>query len=165
MIWGAIMKKTYLLSGLDCPHCAEKIEREVAAIDGVESAKLNLLKQTLTVKSDTDLLAKIKEIVHSHEPDVSVHEKAHEHEHSHNHEHCHQDEKSPLPRIIIGAVLFAFSLLLDGIFESPFILLPFIAAYIILGYDVLLRAGKNIIKGRVFDENFLMVFRPSAHFL
>ncbi|MBQ8733265.1 MAG: cadmium-translocating P-type ATPase, partial [Anaerotignum sp.] len=32
----------------------------------------------------------------------------------------------------------------------------FLAAYLVFGYDVLLRAGKNIVRGQVFDENFLM---------
>ena len=36
--------------------------------------------------------------------------------------------------------------------------LLFWCAYLIFGYDVLLRAGRNIVHGRVFDENFLMSF-------
>ena len=40
------------------------------------------------------------------------------------------------------------------LFRSP---LAFLVPYLIIGYDVLLRAAKNICHGRVFDENFLMM--------
>lgn len=55
---------------------------------------------------------------------------------------------------IAGALIFAAGLLLPlrGLMEPA----VFAAAYLIFGGGVLLRAGKNIIEGRVFDENFLM---------
>ena len=52
-----------------------------------------------------------------------------------------------IPRIITGLILFAF-----GYIFKPL----FLVAYLIVGADVLLRAIKNIFKGQIFDENFLM---------
>ncbi len=71
--------------------------------------------------------------------------------------HCGEDEvieKKDIIRIAAGAVLFAAAL----IFSLPFAysLALYLAAYLIIGGDVLIRAGKNIIRGKVFDENFLM---------
>ena len=63
-------------------------------------------------------------------------------------------QKKVLVRIIIAAVLLAF-LNLVGLPEIPAMVLYF-AAYIVIGYDILRKAGKGILNGRVFDENFLM---------
>ena len=63
-------------------------------------------------------------------------------------------QKKMLVRIIIAAVLLAF-LNLVGLPEIPAMVLYF-AAYIVIGYDILRKAGKGILNGRVFDENFLM---------
>lgn len=73
------MKKVYLLEDLDCAHCAEKIEREVAKLNGVLESKVTFLTQKLTVEVEEDkavsLLADIKKIVKKVEPDVTVIEK------------------------------------------------------------------------------------------
>ncbi len=63
-------------------------------------------------------------------------------------------QKKVLVRIIIAAVLLAL-LNLVSLPEIPAMLLYF-AAYIVIGYDILRKAGKGILNGRVFDENFLM---------
>jgi len=63
------------------------------------------------------------------------------------HEEHSQEHKRIIPRIIFAAVLF-----LCG-FKFHIL---FFAAYIIIGYDVLFKAIKNIIKGNTFDECFLM---------
>ena len=64
-------------------------------------------------------------------------------------------------RIIIAAVLFAAALALHMTLEdrAPVWawLIVFVAVYLIISYDVLLRAGQNIIHGKIFDENFLMI--------
>ena len=65
-------------------------------------------------------------------------------------------QKMVLVRIIITAVLLvALNLLpIEGIAAMAL----YLAAYLIIGYDILRKAGKGIINGRVFDENFLMSF-------
>ena len=63
-------------------------------------------------------------------------------------------QKKVLVRIIIAAVLLAL-LNIVSIPEIPAMILYF-AAYIVIGYDILRKAGKGILNGRVFDENFLM---------
>ena len=63
-------------------------------------------------------------------------------------------QKKMLTRIIIAALmLIALHFIpVTGIVR----LLLFLATYIIIGYDILRKAGKGILNGRVFDENFLM---------
>ncbi|HHX11291.1 MAG TPA: cadmium-translocating P-type ATPase [Clostridiales bacterium] len=63
--------------------------------------------------------------------------------------------KKRLWRIIIGAVLFTTALIIANKGEWWHFAL-FLLSYIIVGYDVLLKAIRNILHGNVFDENFLM---------
>ena len=102
---------------------------------------------------------------HSHN-DGHVHSHSHE---AHNqdddgHDHSHGDGEFDLKRegLLIGAVVVLF--VLGSIFEktlhnTPFSIAEyavFISAYLLSGWGVLTSAGRNILKGQVFDENFLM---------
>lgn len=71
--------------------------------------------------------------------------------------------KRTLIRIAASGVVFAVGMLapLEGIAK----LIVFLAAYFIIGYDVLLRAAKNIFHGNVFDENFLMALATVGAFI
>ncbi|MBQ5862975.1 MAG: cadmium-translocating P-type ATPase [Peptococcaceae bacterium] len=62
--------------------------------------------------------------------------------------------KQGLVKISISTVLFFAALLLDS--SSVLQLGVYLLAYFIVGSEVLLRAAKNILRGQVFDENFLM---------
>ncbi len=161
-------EKTYFLENLGCANCAAKMEAKINALPQVESAVITFATGQLRVTApDPDaLLPQMQKIVRSIESNVHitdtpththVHchhcEDAHEHHHHHNH-HDHAEEKHELPGLLIGAGLFALGLLL-GRFPIPSGLL-FLAAYLILGWEVLSTAGKNLIKGHIFDENFLM---------
>ncbi|MCH1963930.1 cadmium-translocating P-type ATPase [Clostridium perfringens] len=88
---------------------------------------------------------------------------SHEHGHSHSHGGVNQSiEKKELFRLGIALVLFIIGMIvnLDKMYE--FII--FGVAYIIAGGEVLLRAFKNILKGQVFDENFLMAIATIGAF-
>lgn len=79
-------------------------------------------------------------------------------EHTHSHEHAcacghGHANKRIRTRLAAAAILFAAGFFADG---APFKLVLFGAAYLLCGYDVLVRAGRNILKGKLFDENFLM---------
>lgn len=151
------MKKTFILKGLDCPHCAGVIEREIGEFDGVLSSTVDLMQQTLSVEVEETaldgLFEKIEKSVHSHEPDVEVKEKEEETKTEKD-----DDNKKTVIKIAVGAALFIAAIIVGEILKLPLhlYLAILIASYIILGGDIILKAVKNIIKGRVFDENFLM---------
>ena len=70
--------------------------------------------------------------------------------------------KKRLIRIIIVTTLFVPLFIIDKIFDLASIswLLPFLlylAIYIVIAYDILIKAVKNISHGQIFDENFLMI--------
>ena len=147
-------EKKYLLKGLDCPHCSARIELEVGALDGVSASSVNLMAQTLTITVEESAARgvekKIKAIVRSHEPEVKVIPKEEDH-----HEED-EDPKLQIIRMVAGGLLFLFGLLLGGVLPTVGKLALFVAAYLLLGYDVVWQAVRNLVRGRVFDENFLM---------
>ena len=74
--------------------------------------------------------------------------------HSHNSKNEHKNESLTLIRISI-----AFLILLFAVFSNipnNIKICCFLFAYLLAGYDILYTAIKNIIKGQIFDENFLM---------
>ena len=156
------MEKVFILRGLDCPNCAAKIEKEVGQLDGVGASSINLMKQTLTIRVEPHCAAavakQIEAIVHSHEPEVTVSEYTAGASASVEAADADRYGRNMVMRLIFGAIFFAVGIILSAFTQvSASVYLPFlILAYIILGIDVVMRAVQNIIKGRVFDENFLM---------
>lgn len=74
-----------------------------------------------------------------------------------HHHHVHEEEKNDkvlLARVILAIVLFSFAMIFTSAPTFKISLLGI--SYLIAGYDILIKALKNIIKGKVFDENFLM---------
>lgn len=158
------MKKEFLLKGLNCANCAAKIEKEVNNIDGVENAVVNFVatKLIVEIKDEKDLKnieKSIREIVKRLEPDVEVKEivkgKTNFHSHEeHAHEHEEEDNKKAGIKLAISAVLFIIALV--GDFSKNIELVLYLASYAFVGLEVVVKALKNMIKGEVFDENFLM---------
>ena len=156
------MEKVFILRGLDCPNCAAKIEKEVGQLDGVGASSINLMKQTLTIHIEPDCAAsvakQIEAIVHSHEPEVTVSEYTAGASASVEAADDDRDGRNMVMRLMTGAVIFAVGIILSAFTQvSASVYLPFlILSYVILGGDVVARAVQNIVKGRIFDENFLM---------
>lgn len=78
-------------------------------------------------------------------------------------------QKKVLYRIIVSGILFFLFLILEktGVLEPVHIVvqgLLFLVPYLIIGYDVLYRAFRNIRNGHVFDEHFLMMIATFAAF-
>lgn len=63
-------------------------------------------------------------------------------------------QKKMVFRLVVSALLFITAIVMEE--KSGWAWVPFILAYLFAGYDIPLRACRNITKGQVFDENFLM---------
>ena len=71
--------------------------------------------------------------------------------------------KKDLIKIIIASILFIFSLAVK--YENEWINNAiFIISYIIVGLEIIIKAVRNIIKGKIFDENFLMTIATIGAF-
>ncbi len=154
-------KKIYIIENLDCANCAAKMEAKIAQLDGISSATLTFAtkKLRITAPNPEQYLDKIQEICSSIESQAQVRE-FHEGERettAHSQEQK-KEQKRDLAVILTGAALFVIGEILGHISSVPVPVssVIFLAAYLILGGEVLLTAGKNILKGQIFDENFLM---------
>ncbi len=144
------MKSIIFLQGLDCPHCAEKIALKCNKINGVSKADMDFINKKMYISHScekTELLKDVTKIVKSLEPDVGV-----EFFENRNEDDKTSNEKFEIIKIIIGIILFGISFFIG---EKPAFLV-LIVAYVISGYEVVFEAVRNILKGRPFDENFLM---------
>ena len=72
-------------------------------------------------------------------------------------------QKKTLARIIASALLWVAAMLLPA--EGLLALAVFLVPYVIIGYDVLWGALRNILRGQVFDEKFLMAIATVGAFL
>lgn len=146
----------YRLEGLDCPNCAAKIERELRKIEGLSEVCVNF--STKSVALDPRYEGAVMEVLQRVEPNVELipESSADKKEES---EAMTGEQKKRLLYIFSSAVF-----LISGIIASPrlhgrfeFIEYAiFLAAYFIAGWEVLYTALRNISRGQVFDENFLM---------
>ena len=149
------------LKNLTCPNCGDKICRLAGNLAGVEHAEIDLMGQKLYLalsKTDAqDIFSHVKKIVRQVEPSVKPEwekeEAGEEHDHAHSHEHGPSGHLKWI-RLAIGTGIFILALALS--FTWPVNFIAFLLSYIIIGGDVLWRALKNIGRGRIFDENFLM---------
>ncbi len=101
---------------------------------------------------------------HNHRHDEHDQGKNHDEDDGHDHGHSHGNGGFDLKRegLLVGVVIALF--ILGSVFEEPLHDTPFsigeylvfIPAYLLSGWTVLTSAGRNILRGQVFDENFLM---------
>ena len=171
------------LKGLDCANCANKIENKVNKLESVEEAVLNfslsLLIVSLKENSDVNRVEEeIKTIVSKLEPDVIVskynnnnikekknvctseccsghaHDIEEKHEESHDHDHSEGISLRDKVSLAIGFILFAIAIFIGE--EKSYVPYIYALSYVLVGGKVVLSAIRNIFRGQVFDENFLM---------
>lgn len=76
------------------------------------------------------------------------------HDHDHEHEEEEENLKAEVIKLVIALIIFAIAFF--KIVPEKIVTWLFVVAYILSGYEVLLKSIKNIFRGEVFDENFLM---------
>lgn len=146
----------FIVEKLGCAHCAGKMEEQISHLPGVEAVNLTFATKQLRVWSDDAkaLLPQIQDICTSIEPDVKVvicEDTVRAQKEAKNNS---EDNREYL-ELGIGIVLF----IAGKIFESSkpvYSTACFLLAYLILGIKIVWTALRNISKGQVFDENFLM---------
>lgn len=198
---GEMKKIVFVVKGLNCAHCAGKIEDEIRKLENIDEANLDFVGKKIILKTsekdEDNLLNTIQNIVdgiehgvtigksvkktkpqklnnkvneascsdkaceceghnhkgdHSHSHDNKHNEHDHE-EHDHNHDHGAEGNEFYI-KLGVGIAFFIGGLFLKQMAWLQTIL--FIISYILVGGEVLVRAFKNILRGQVFDENFLM---------
>lgn len=145
---------TYRIENLDCANCAAKIEQHLNQMTEVSFASVNFATSTLAI--DTSNFEKVREAINSIEPDIYLLP----HGDDPNSGDGKDQSKREIFRIVLATLLFMAGIVFnDRLRNTPngiaeyIVLLP---AYFISGWTVLMSAFRNIRRGQVFDENFLM---------
>jgi len=149
------IKKEVTLQGLDCANCARKIEERVNKIDGVDKATLNFMTKTLSIEVSGQenmaaIMLKTNSIVKKLEPDVEIVENISQKQE----EELNKLSKKELYAFTAGVAVFLCALAFRA--NHYMSVLLYACAYIIIGWDVIIKAYKGISAKNIFNENFLM---------
>ena len=145
---------SYKISGLDCASCAMKVEEAIRKMDEIEDAALNFSTETLQVKAKGNveaeiLIASLQKTVDKVEDGVTL-------SYKNTNRSLGKPKLFSLKEnwaLVLGVAVYFISILLEGQNISFF---GFLISYILIGYEVIWKAIKNILRGEIFDENFLM---------
>ena len=152
--------KVYILEGLDCANCAAKIEAKLRTLNGVDDLTITYAtkQMKLSAKNPDQMIPMIKETIDAMEDGITIVPKDNKVIKSEEVGEKKFSFNNPLVSIGVGAVIFIIGEILEHVGNVPTIPMfaLFLIAYLVLGGKVLITAGKNIMKGQVFDENFLM---------
>ncbi len=162
-----VEKRTYILDNLGCANCAAKMERQIQELPGVEMAVITYATKQLVVAANHQekLLPEFQRICASIESEVTVTLREEDEIVRKKKESPLEDNKKDLIAIAAGAVLFIAGEVLERTApDSVISMVLFVAAYVILGFEIVWTAVKNLTKGHVFDENFLMSVATLAAF-
>jgi Cd2+/Zn2+-exporting ATPase len=182
----ALQKHTLYLNGLNCAHCASVIEEKLQKDQHLSQVIFNFTTKKLLFHSSynpSDALEHIQQVVDSIEDGVTVSQNLADN-HTPNctdnacstpsdHSPTHTTTSNPSKGIMnlfqkhaleISGTLILIGLVIYG--QTTLIMLPlFLLSYLLIGGQVVLRAFKNILKGRVFDEYFLMTLATIGAFV
>ena len=156
--------KKYKLNNLDCASCASKIENSLSKLEDVKFVNVNFANATMTI--DTDNLDKIKSHIKKLEPEVEVMDIDNEKTLVSVNELT--ENKGTIIKAASALVLLIIGIIFeDKLHNTPFQLAEYavyVTAYLIVGWNVIASAVKNIIRGQFFDEQFLMTIATLGAF-
>ena len=160
------MEETLLLKNLNCPNCGAKIEDRIRKMDVVETANFTLathqLKLTGSWEDREALKRDIQDICDAIEEGVTVadYERKSKAAVDDGRENNQDNDAVTIAVIVVGLLFMIYEALTSFV---PSIGLPesietpiYYVAYVLLAFPVLRTAARNILKGEIFDENFLM---------
>lgn len=162
-----VKKDIYILVNLGCANCAAKMERKIQEMPQVDFANIVFATKQLQIVQNTseDLLPEFQKICSSIESEVVV-RKREEGTVGREKEKRGRfaENKKDFCEIGIGAVLLIAGKMTEtfGGYISPVL---FVVGYLVLGRSVLWTAVRNLGKGRIFDENFLMSIATLGAFI
>lgn len=168
------VQKIFTLKGLDCANCAAKMESSIATLEGVSNVNVNFMNKKLKLEINdiaktSSIINNIRDIVISIESDVKVIEDSVENNKKSSENNDENDDKKLKNKFIqlgVSAIVLAGAFLCESFEVSDLLVTTlFIASYLIAGYSTVLGAAKNITKGKVFDEKFLVSIATIGAFI
>lgn len=165
-------KKTLMLIGLGCVDCAAKIETQVRNLAGVKAASVDFVQKKMVIEAASrqeldSITEEAVKIVKSIEPQVKIvdfnkNTAGNKHEISDEHSK-NENIRSTVIKLVIGGSLFLLGIIISR--PEWLVFSAFLLSYAITGGSIILRSLKNISRGQIFDENFLMAIATVGAFL
>lgn len=155
----AMKTYNYKVQGLECASCAAKIEELSHKVEHVEHLSIDLMKYNVKVDitdhADESLIFNtLNKIADQVEPGAKIIKKEDLVEEDSN-------NRFTLYRIITATVLLIIGLIVKNNMMNVVFL---VFAYVIVGYDVIITAVKNLMRGSALDEHFLMAIATFGAF-
>lgn len=155
---------TYRLKNLDCADCARRIEEGLKKQPFVRSVSVDFA--TLTMRIDAEDLSRVKEAVTAIEPQVRLELDGKAGKDGEEPD-CYR-WKRELAFLAAGTALLAVGAAMEGRLHQAALgwieYGIFGAAYLIVGWNVLVSAFRSIVKGKVFNEHLLMTIATGGAF-
>lgn len=149
----------FKLENLDCADCAAHLENKLNDLPSVRSAKVVFATQSLII--DTDDMGCVEKTIREEEPGIVIKDNSVKSVSS------SFNVKKEITILLLYIALFGLSVALIEYLKQPFRYIGFtvlLLVYFSAGREVILTSFKNIKKGKIFDENFLMTFATAAAF-
>ena len=145
--------KKIKIANLCCANCARELEEELNKLEGV-SATVDFMNMTVILKADSTAAYEKAVYCITHFEDVKIVDGAEKKK------SVFKENLTDIIAVIISAVFFIPAVVLDFMHLGGAVVYVTYAlygvAFLAAGYTVLWNTARNIIKGKVFDENFLM---------
>ncbi len=160
------MKEKFYITNLNCPSCAQKIERELMKLDYVAYVKISAINNILEI--DTTNITSVIKVINRIEPEVNITKKNVDFDNPSMADSNSFDTKKSF--LFLGSLMVTFFVAIGFIHFSEHLIIQniafivLVAIYIISGKDIFVSTFNNIKKGDFFDENTLMFIATIAAF-
>ncbi len=155
-----LIEKVYIVENVDCANCAAKIERRINNLPEIQSATYTFATQKLKVVAENPdkLLDKMSKIADTIEPNATINEINPKRKKSARQIDIEIKKKKRKEIVaLIGFFIYITGIGIYHLMDIEKVAVGlFVFSYILLGGEVVLTALKNISRGQIFDENFLM---------
>lgn len=150
------MKKEIKLNRIHCVGCATNLEDKIKEVEGVRQASIDFINKIVTIDVDSknakEVEDNVKKCIKTFDSSIKIIDSSEE-------DKIKKHEKIQKYASLISLVLCVCILLIASFFcgtIKPLQITLYIVAYLIIGYEVLFDAVKNIFRGKMLDEKFLM---------
>ena len=143
------------LDGLDCVNCAAKIEKELNKNPGLEHVKVNFVTKSIELPEEHFAVA--QEVIARLEQGVRLRKDQDAEDAS--------EKKNILPLWISGVLFVIGFVFNEQLHNTPYSWLEYLVlltSYFLVGWPVITGALRNLVRGEVFDENFLMTLATAG---
>lgn len=156
------MKKVFKLGYIHCAGCSVALQDKISKVENVKNAQINFVTKIVTIeienKNAKETMKKVEEAIHEFDKSIEILPA--------NASETKDNSKAKYYFLGASVLLWAVAISLQRLLGIWYIHFPiYLCSLILVGFNVFLSAFKNIIKGKVLDETFLMSIATIGAFI